>query len=79
MNNHRHACVLPKGGRYLLWVQSPNESWMLLSGAWQTEVGARRFATNAGYKLHADKHEVLAQIERQLNLRAGERPAEISH
>lgn len=76
---HYHACVLPKGSRYLLWVQSPNEQWMLLSGAWNTELGAKMFATKAGYQLDPNRHEVLNQIERQMEVRAGERPVDLSH
>jgi len=77
--HHYHACVLPKGSRYLLWVQSPNERWMLLSGGWNTAIGAARFAINAGYQLDTDRHAVLDQIERQMEIRAGEPPVVVSH
>jgi len=76
---HLHACVLPKANKYLLWVQSPNEQWMLLSGYWNTAAGAADYAGNAGYVLDNNRHEVLNQIEAQLALRAGERPTITSH
>jgi hypothetical protein len=79
---HLHACVLPMtgGNRFVLWVQSPNEQWMLLSGFWHTARGAARYAEYAGYQLMTDKRMVLDQIERQSEARAtGERPAKTSN
>ncbi len=67
MPDKSKACVLPLRARYVLWAQSPNGTWMLISGSWQACHAAIAFAEQAGYELTDARNaqDVLDEIERQ--------------
>jgi hypothetical protein len=67
-NTKRYAAVLPHKGKYIAWCQSPNGTFMLLSGHWITMAGARAYCDSAGYTA-LDSDTALAQIERQMEVR----------
>jgi hypothetical protein len=71
MAKQRYAALLPHDKKLILWVQSPNGYWMLLSGHWRVASVARRYARAAGYQL-IEQEQALAEIERQMNERAVE-------
>lgn len=65
------AVILPHDKKLIIWVQSPNGFWMLLSGHWSVASDARRYCRAAGYIL-TDQRSALAQIEKQMEERANE-------
>lgn len=36
---------------WMVWVQSPNRTWLLLEGSWPTSTSAVRFIDRTGYQL----------------------------
>lgn len=66
------AAVLPRNGKFILWVESPSGQYMLLSGHWLTQIGASRYARKAGFVITNDPGEVLTLIEQQLEKRLSE-------
>lgn len=65
------ACMLPHNKKLILWVQSPNGYWMLLSGHWSIASECRRYASAAGY-LMVGPAEAITAIEAQMAERMAE-------
>lgn len=65
MTEALRGAVLRTHGKHCIWVQSPNQKWMLLSGFWPSRKEAVKAIVRYGY-LEMAPMEALAIIEKQM-------------
>jgi len=64
----RNATTLADGNATIVYVQSPNGTWLLLEGRWHCEGSAAQHALQAGYVL-LPAWQVLDEIEKQIEMK----------